>query len=427
MTAIEINFDGLVGPTHNYAGLSAGNLASQNNAGAIANPRRAALQGLAKARRMIELGLPQGFLPPPLRPSAGLLRAMGRRGTDEEILTEVAQEDPVLFRAACSSSSMWRANAATVIAGPETHDGRTRLLVANLATMLHRALEADDTFQLLKKVFRDPDQFAVEPAMPWGAHFADEGAANHMRLASGHGAPGLNVFVHGADTAGRFPVRQTRRASQALCGHCAPGRGILVEQSQTAVDAGAFHNDVVAVSNLDLLLCHAEAFTDMQGFGDDVRRRAPGTRIIEVSDLSLADSVSSYLFNSQLVSLPGGGMGLILPAEAAENPAAKRAVDQIVSRASDIEHVEFVDVRESMRNGGGPACLRLRVPLSQAGLAAVHPGYILDLDRIERLERLVELHWPTSVTPDDLQDPALWAHAKGAEAALKAFIDQAGS
>jgi len=167
MTAIEINFDGLVGPTHNYAGLSAGNLASQNNAGAIANPRRAALQGLAKARRMIELGLPQGFLPPPLRPSADLLRAMGRRGTDEEILTEVAQEDPVLFRAACSSSSMWRANAATVIAGPETHDGRTRLLVANLATMLHRALEADDTFRLLKQVFRDPDQFAVEPAMPW--------------------------------------------------------------------------------------------------------------------------------------------------------------------------------------------------------------------------------------------------------------------
>jgi len=200
-----------------------------------------------------------------------------------------------------------------------------------------------------------------------------------------------------------------------------------VEQSQTAVDAGAFHNDVVAVSNLDLLLCHAEAFTDLQGFGDDIRRCVPGARIIEVSDLSLTDTVSSYLFNSQLVSLPGGGMGLILPAEAAENPAAKRAVDQIVSRAGDIEHVEYVDVRESMRNGGGPACLRLRVPLSQAGLAGVHPGYILDLNRIERLERLVEAHWPKSVSPNDLQDPELWTHARGAEAALKAFIDQATS
>ncbi len=44
----EINFDGIVGPSHNYAGLSLGNLASARNAGAVSRPRDAALQGLAK-------------------------------------------------------------------------------------------------------------------------------------------------------------------------------------------------------------------------------------------------------------------------------------------------------------------------------------------------------------------------------------------
>ena len=425
MSALEINFDGLVGPTHNYAGLSTGNLASQGKAGAVANPRQAALQGLGKARRMLELGLPQGFLPPPLRPSIDTLRRAGRDGPDAEILIGTAEQDPALFRAACSSSSMWRANAATVIAAPDSRDGRVHLHVANLATMMHRAIEADETFLLLQKVFRDPEFFSVSPALPWGAHFADEGAANHMRLAASHGAPGLNMFVHGADQSGRFPVRQTRRASEALCSFCAPGQGILVEQSPEAIDAGAFHNDVVAVANLDVLLAHAKAFSNPQDLRERIATAAPGTRIIEITDLSLADAVSSYLFNSQLVSLPTGGMALILPMETSENAQARKAVAKAVSKAGDIERIEYVDVRESMRNGGGPACLRLRVPMSRAALATLHPGYVLSLERIERLERLVETHWPISVAPQDLLDPALWDQARSANLALQAFIDGA--
>ena len=45
MPLTEINFDGLVGPSHNYAGLSIGNLASTRNAGQLSQPRRAALEG----------------------------------------------------------------------------------------------------------------------------------------------------------------------------------------------------------------------------------------------------------------------------------------------------------------------------------------------------------------------------------------------
>src|SRR6202008_1709189 len=60
----EINFDGIVGPSHNYAGLSLGNLAATSNAGLASRPREAALEGVAKMRANLALGLVQGILPP---------------------------------------------------------------------------------------------------------------------------------------------------------------------------------------------------------------------------------------------------------------------------------------------------------------------------------------------------------------------------
>ena len=51
-TAREFNFDGLVGPSHNYAGLSFGNVASFSNVKSASNPKQAALQGLAKMRAL---------------------------------------------------------------------------------------------------------------------------------------------------------------------------------------------------------------------------------------------------------------------------------------------------------------------------------------------------------------------------------------
>ena len=220
MTTVEINFDGLVGPTHNYAGLSKGNLASQTNAGQVAHPRKAALQGLSKMRTLIGLGAAQGFLPPPLRPAAEPLRQAGFRGSDGEVLVEAAEVEPALFRAACSAASMWRANAATVIAADDAFDGRVHMVVANLATMLHRSMEPHDTFKLLSQVFGDRVHFQVHPPMP-PSHFAEEGAANHMRMTRDHGARGLNLFVHGprrpgAPSRASKPPRE-RGAVETVC------------------------------------------------------------------------------------------------------------------------------------------------------------------------------------------------------------------
>lgn len=415
---IEINFDGLVGPTHNYAGLSVGNVASQTNFGETAYPRAAALQGLEKMRVLMGLGLTQGFLPPPLRPAAGALRAFGFGGTDDEVLATAAGEDLALFRAACSASTMWRANAATVLAAPDTADGRTHLVTANLAGMLHRSFEGPETFELLRRVFRDPARFQVHGPLPSARHFGDEGAANHMRLAASHGARGVNVFAHGELRGGAFPERQSRRASEAVARLAGLRDPVYALQNATAVQAGAFHNDVVAVANEGVLLAHPEAFEDRGALFDAL----PGVTIIETEGVSLAEAISSYLFNSQLVTLPDGAMALILPAEAQANAAVWREVEAILAAENPIARAVVVDVRESMRNGGGPACLRLRVPVDAAALAGIDPRFILTPARCDRLAKVVETHWPEAIAPADLTDPALWKAARGAHAALEAWI-----
>lgn len=423
MTTVEINFDGLVGPTHNYAGLSVGNVASQTNFGETAYPRAAALQGLAKMRAVMDLGLTQAFLPPPLRPAAGALRPFGFAGSDPDVLARAASEDLALFRAVTSASSMWRANAATVLAAPDTADGRVHLVTANLAGMLHRSFEGPETHELLRRVFRDESRFAVHGPLPSARHFGDEGAANHMRLAGSHGAAGINVFVHGESRGGRFPERQSRRASEAAARLAGLADPLYALQDARAVQAGAFHNDVVAVANETVLLTHSEAFEDAQGLYAALHGRLPDLHLVETQGVSLEDAISSYLFNSQLVTLPDGGMALILPIEARENARVWTEVERIVAANNPISRAVVVDVRESMRNGGGPACLRLRVPVDEAAMAGIDPRFILDDARWERLRRTVEAYWPEAIAPRNLTDPALWEQARTAHAALEQAID----
>jgi len=421
MTTIEINFDGLIGPMHNYAGLSAGNVASATNAGAVSRPRAAALQGLAKMKRLMDLGLTQGFIPPPRRPALATLRGLGFTGDDKAVLTRASAEDPVLFNNACSASAMWAANAATVIAGPDSGDGRVHLITANLSTMLHRSFEAPDSFAMLRRIFRDDRRFAVHAALPGTQHFSDEGAANHMRLAARHSARGLNIFVHGAARGSRYPERQARRAGEAVA-RLAGIEGFHTLQSQAAIEAGAFHNDVVAVANENVLLAHPAAFEDRDGLFAAAARAVPDFVPVEVDSITLDDAIASYLFNSQLVTLPNGSMALILPGEAQSNARVWNAIETIVAGNNPIGQAIVVDVRESMRNGGGPACLRLRVPVDAAARDGIDQRFLLDDRRWTALCELVERHWPETLDARDLADPALWQSALAAHDALDALL-----
>lgn len=421
----EINFDGLIGPTHNYAGLSFGNLASAKNKGAASNPRAAVLQGLAKMRAVKALGLHQGFLPPQDRPSLKTLRALGFSGSDRQTIEKAAKAAPEILANCYAASSMWTANAGTVAPSPDTADGKVHFTPANLAGNFHRSIEGDTTARVLKHIFSSEKHFAHHPLLPGGVHFGDEGAANHGRLAQSHGGKGVHLFVYGLD-GDKFPARQKLRASEAVArNHLLDDKKtVFVQQSKAALDAGAFHNDVVGVANGTVLFLHEQSFEDRDGAFAAIRKAAPFVEIIEApkSAVSLEDAITSYLFNSQLLSLPGGEMALILPKEAEENIRVKSFIDETVAKNNPINRALFYDVRESMRNGGGPACLRLRVVLSDVELAAANPQFLLDDAKFDALEAWARAHYRDRLTPDDLRDPNFMDEALGAIDALTKLL-----
>ncbi|MFZ5664549.1 MAG: N-succinylarginine dihydrolase [Pseudomonadota bacterium] len=408
----EINFDGIIGPSHNYAGLSLGNIASANNAGSVSEPRAAALQGVAKMRANIALGLAQGFFMPLDRPNTGWLQSLA---------TDVASAEPHLRAASFSASSMWAANAATVSPAPDTADGRCHLTVANLMTMPHRSHEWTGTLAQLQLAFADERHFAVHGPVP--APFGDEGAANHMRLCERHDSTGVEIFVYGK-AGGPFPARQHVEAGKAIARRhgLAAERTLFIQQSETAIAAGAFHNDVVAVANESVLFTHEQAFEDRDGAYAAIRDAFPAVQIVEVpaSAVSLADAIKSYLFNAQLVTLPDGGQALVLPSESQEVPAVWQWLEAMVAGNGPIRRLVPVNVRQSMANGGGPACLRLRVV---ADPATVDPRFIATPGKLDAIEQVIAAHWPERIAPGDLADPALAATVRAARRALLDALD----
>lgn len=421
---IEVNFDGIVGPTHNYAGLSIGNRASAANAGEVSAPRLAALQGIAKMRRMMALGMNQGIFLPHDRPNTGLLRTLGFDGSDSEVLASAWTADRALIANAMSSSAMWTANAGTVSPACDTRDGKCHMSVANLSTMPHRASEAVQTERQLRLAFSDPRYFRVHAPLP--SAFGDEGAANFMRLVPPTGGAAVEMFVYGEGRAGGFPSRQHRTASEAVARRHGldPLRTLMVRQSDAAIAAGAFHNDVVAVANGHVLFAHAQAFAAPQDLCDAIEALVPGGVVVEVpaDRVSLDTAIRTYLFNSQLVTTPDGGMTLVLPAEARENTDVWTWLLELIATGGPITRLEVVDVRESMRNGGGPACLRLRVQVDTDAFAAIDGRFLLDGAVCDRIEKIIAREWPEAIAPDDLGDPRLWEQCKRARAALTAAL-----
>jgi succinylarginine dihydrolase len=418
-----VHFDGLAGPTHNYAGLSAGNLAATASAGQVGNPRAAAREGLAKMRLLASLGVAQAVLPPQPRPDVSALRALGFGGSDAEVIASAARIDEGRWlRLTSSASAMWAANAATVVPSADSADGRVHLVVANLSAMFHRSLEAPVTHALLSRIFADPALFAVHAALPGGAQLADEGAANHIRLATGRGAHHLFAWGRRAfepEPTRRFPARQTLEASQALARlhTLGPEQVSFPQQSPDGIDAGAFHTDVLAVGLGRFLMLHELAFADVHRVIDDLRERLGGELVVALareSELPVAEAVKSYVFNSMLVEQPGQRMAVIAPVEARDSASARGFLDRIVAEPTPIEAVHFVDVNASMKNGGGPACLRLPVPLTEAERSGLGARVLLDDALGTELEAWIDRHYRDRLSLADLADPQLLLETRAA-------------
>ncbi len=424
---IEANYDGLVGPTHNYAGLSFGNIASQSNKDSTANPKKAALQGLQKMRTLSERGIVQGVIPPLLRPDLTTLRRFGFSGSDAQVVEAAHKVAPQLLRAVYSVSSMWTANAATVVPAADANDGRTHFVPANLTATFHRSLEPGHTSTILQRLFPG-NAFAHHAPLPGHPLFGDEGAANHTRLTSDEAALHLFVFGKSATIEGpkRYPARQSLEASAAVARLCrVEQNSLFLQQSPEAIDAGVFHNDVIAVGNENTLLYHEHAFEKREAI-ELLRGRLGGAfnPICVPNDaLSVERCVKTYLFNSQLITLPTGRMLLVAPSECEQDPQVRSVVAGLVSDSSNsIDEVIYMDLRESMRNGGGPACLRLRVPLGEREREQLHQPVLFTPALEARLQSWVEKHYRETLSGDDLRDPGLIIEVQTALDELSALL-----
>jgi succinylarginine dihydrolase len=422
--AVEANFDGLPGPTHNYSGLAKGNLAAERNKSLVANPRRAALQGLAKMKALAARGFVQAVLPPHERPDVAALRALGFTGNDSALLAAAARQAPHLLAACSSAAAMWVANAATVSPSGDTADGRVHFTPANLVAHFHRSLEAPTTTRVLRSIFSDESHFAVHDALPAAPQLGDEGAANHTRFVVAESASGVEFFVYGrtafaADALAprRFAARQTREACESIARRhgLAPERTLFAQQHPDAIDAGVFHNDVIAVGSGAVLFCHERAYVGQDALLAALRGRI-GTGftpiVVPEREVSLERAVNTYLFNSQLLTRPDGGLLLVAPAECRDEATVSALLDRLTAGEGPIREVQTFDLRQSMQNGGGPACLRLRVALTPDERAAIAARIWLDDALHAALTAWVERHYRDRLTPADLGDPSLLTESR---------------
>lgn len=429
MKSYEVNFDGLVGPTHNYGGLSYGNVASQSNCQQSSNPKEAALQGLAKMKALMEMGYAQGVLAPQERPDLAGLRSLGFTGDDAQVIEKAAKNAMPLLVASCSASSMWVANAATVSPSADTADGRVHFTAANLNCKYHRSIEHPTTSRVLGSMFANVQHFAHHAALPAVAQFGDEGAANHTRFCHDYGQPGVEFFVFGRSAFDtrypvpqKYPARQTLEASQAVARlHGLSEEGVVFAQQNPAmIDQGVFHNDVIAVGNGQVLFYHQDAFLNTEHMlaelHDKLSRRGGRFQAICVprAEVAVEDAVRSYLFNSQLLSRADGSMLLIVPEECRGNERVWQYLQRLLADEGPVAEVKVFDLKQSMQNGGGPACLRLRVALNETELAAVNQGVIMTAPLYDTLTHWVEKHYRDRMSESDLADPTLLVECRTA-------------
>ncbi|MFW8589751.1 N-succinylarginine dihydrolase [Glaciecola sp. 2405UD65-10] len=427
MKAIEANFDGLVGPSHNYAGLSFGNVASKSNANAVSNPKKAALQGLDKMKALADLGMFQGVLAPQERPDVHSLRRVGFTGSDEKVLSDAYKKAPAIFLACCSASSMWTANAATVSPSADCKDNKLHFTPANLTNKFHRAIEPKVTGNILKAVFNNSEYFEHHQHLPENDHFGDEGAANHTRFCSEYGDAGTEFFVYGKyafDSSKiapkKFPARQTREASEAIARlhQLDDTKTVFAQQNPDVIDQGVFHNDVIAVGNKNVLFYHDQAFLNTQQVKQDILKSFGNNdfHFIEVpsEQVSVQDAVKSYLFNTQLINLPNGDMVIIAPSDCEENQAVNAYLNTLIQDNNPITNVHYFDVKQSMQNGGGPACLRLRVVLNEQQQQAVNKNAVMNNGLYSKLTTWVNKHYRDQLCAADLADPSFLLESRTA-------------
>jgi succinylarginine dihydrolase len=415
----EVNFDQLPCTTHGFAGLSTGNLASLLHKNTPSNPRKSALEGLEKMKMLMDLGIKQAVLPPQVRPSIATLKELGFTGSNGYILETAYKQVPEILFSASSSSFMWAANHMTTTPRIDAADNHTHFTPANLSNFLHRSIETDFTSKLYREIFKDPLYFTHHNALPSIPLFADEGAANHMRFSEEYTAPGIHLFVYGKEQKApsqtkNFTARQAQEAQRAIArSHCLyKDRTFYARQTSYAIDKGVFHNDVIAASNQNFLLVHEKAWVNQQELIIELKKAFEDlcdiplyVQEIQEKEITLNQCVKSYLFNSQIITLPDGSKCLIAENACRKDPAIRAFLDKMLSTPDHpISSIHYVDLKESMQNGGGPACLRQRIVLTENEINTIDANIFLTKDLYVKLKKIIETHYREELHLKDLQD-----------------------
>jgi succinylarginine dihydrolase len=273
----------------------------------------------------------------------------------------------------------------------------------------------------------DGEKFQIHDALPAAYALSDEGAANHTRLCKSHGEPGLHLFVYGFDPFDRsksmpqkYPARQSSLASESIARRHRVNDYLLIQQTPRAIDAGVFHNDVISVGNENVLLMHEFSFVDQQRVVESIQDffRDKDCEFFPVvfgeAELPIEDAVGSYFFNSQIVTRPDGKMSLICPQEVSETESAARCAESLVAGPSPIDEVKYFDLRQSMNNGGGPACLRLLVAVTEPEFDSINTAFQLTESRAEQIGNWISSHYRETLTKADLADANLAAESSNA-------------
>ena len=411
----EVNFDGLIGPTHNYSGLSEGNIASKKNFASPSNPKKAALQGIEKAEILIKSGLQQGFFLPHERPFLPGLKQLGFNGSNEQILKSAYKFSKVLLSNFTSASSMWAANAATISPSFDTQDNKTHITPANLKSMFHRSIETEFTFNQCKLIFKGNCFKVHEPALSISGR-GDEGAANHLRISRSHNEKGFEIFVYGDSGFSRDNLsikRQALEVSKSIANNhkLDDENTFFLQQNSEAIEMGSFHNDIVSLSNENIFIAHEKAFQDRNKLTKllkNLEAKIDNFQFIEISDseIPLKNIIDSYLLNSQLATNGQNEMMLILPEEVKSYETCMAWLDKL-KQISDIKLYDFVNIRQSMMNGGGPACLRLKVVLDENETKELNQNFLMTSEKLDAIKSLIEREYRDNLHPDDLPDPNL--------------------
>jgi len=188
--------------------------------------------------------------------------------------------------------------------------------------------------------------------------------------------------------------------------------------------ACVFHNDVISTAHEHLWFMHEVAFENVDASLGEIeaaylRQTGRNLRIIVVGsdELPLPVAVQTYLFNSQIITLPKADprepsrFHWIAPQQCEKTLETNQLLQRWQKdRELSLEKVHYVSLQESMANGGGPACLRLRISLNREQLAALPPRIFLDAEQYHRVHDWIVKWYPEQLALSDLADATLVEH-----------------